>query len=119
MGAAGAQILTNPLSRIPMVGASGAIAGVLAAYLILFPRARIISLVTYFVMELPAYVVLGLWILLQIVNSFLIIGSGSPASGGVAFAAHVGGFTTGLVITLIIGGRRLLRGRASPSYSSF
>jgi membrane associated rhomboid family serine protease len=119
MGASGAQILTNPLSRIPMVGASGAIAGVLAAYLILFPRARIISLVTYFVMELPAYVVLGFWILLQVVNSFLIIGSGSPASGGVAFAAHVGGFATGLVVTLIIGGRRLLRGRQSPGYTLF
>lgn len=119
VGAAGAQILTDPLSRIPMVGASGAIAGVLAAYLILFPRARIVSLVAYFIMELPAYVVLGFWIFLQVINSFLIIGSGSAAKGGVAFAAHVGGFAAGLAITLILGGRRLLRGRQTQSYTIF
>lgn len=119
VGAATAQILTDPLSKVPMVGASGAIAGVLAAYLILFPGARIVSLVIYFIIDLPAYVILGFWIFLQIVNSFLIIGSGSQASGGVAFAAHVGGFITGLAITMIFGGRRLLRGRRPVNYSIF
>ena len=117
--AAGSQILMDPMAKIPMVGASGAIAGVLGAYLILFPRARIISLVifVYFiqVVALPASLVLGFWIALQLINS-LLLGSGMLPGGGVAYAAHVGGFAAGIVMILLLGGRRLLRGRRAAEY---
>ena len=116
LGAAAAQILTNPLSTVPMVGASGAIAGVLGAYLILFPRARIISLIFLFylvqVTALPASLVLGMWIVLQVINSLLM----SRMGGGVAYMAHVGGFAAGVLMILALGGRRLLRGRRAVEY---
>jgi membrane associated rhomboid family serine protease len=87
-----------------MVGASGAIAGVLAAYLVLFPRARILCLVPiffFFIAELPAWVVLGLWFALQAVSS-----AGSLHGGGVAYLAHVGGFVAGLLLVLLLRPRR-------------
>lgn len=120
VGAAVSQILVDPFAKIPMVGASGAIAGVLGAYLILFPRARIISLVFFLffveVVALPASLVLGLWIALQLMNS-LLFGSGMlPQGGGIAYAAHVGGFATGMILIGLFGGRRLLRGRRPLDY---
>jgi len=118
-GAALAQVLIDPTARIPMVGASGAIAGVLGAYLLLFPRARVISLLIVFyfirVTALPASVVLGFWIVIQLINS-LLLGSGMLPGGGVAYAAHIGGFAAGMVMILILGGRRLLRGRRPVAY---
>jgi membrane associated rhomboid family serine protease len=96
LAAAGAQILTNPDSPRPMVGASGAIGGVLGAYLVLFPGSRIITLITAFVLttvELPAVVVLGFWFVIQIASGLV-----DSASGGVAYAAHVGGFVAGLIL---------------------
>ena len=102
-----------------MVGASGAIAGVLGAYLILFPRARVISLVIVFyfiqVTALPASVVLGFWIVIQLINS-LLFGSGMLPRGGVAYAAHIGGFVAGIVMIYLLGGGRLLRGRRPVEY---
>lgn len=116
VGAAMAQVFVNPMAQVPMVGASGAIAGVLGAYLILFPRARIISLVVLFyfiqITALPASLVLGFWIILQIINSLMMESSG----GGVAYAAHIGGFATGLILLLLFGGRRLLGGRHAVEY---
>jgi len=98
LGAAAAQVASEPGSAIPMVGASGAIAGVLGAYLLLFPRARVLALVPIFVfirlMWIPAVVFLGLWFLFQVVGG---LGSGGEP-GGVAFWAHVGGFVAGLVL---------------------
>jgi len=89
----------NPTSEAPTVGASGAIAGVLGAYLVAFPRARIITLVPLFpffqVMALPAVVVLGLWFVIQFFSGALSFGFGS--GGGVAWWAHVGGFAFGIV----------------------
>lgn len=108
VAAALAQVAASPMSHIPMVGASGAIAGVLGAYFVLFPRARIISLVILQVTALPAWIVLGFWIILQVINSALMAGG---HGGGVAYMAHIGGFLAGIVMIFLLGGGRLLRGR--------
>jgi membrane associated rhomboid family serine protease len=97
--AAAAQILTNPSSPIPMVGASGAISGVMGAYLVLYPTVRVYTLVPlgFFItsMALPAWVMLGYWFLIQFVSGLVDVGG---EGGGVAFWAHVGGFVAGLVL---------------------
>jgi rhomboid family protein len=108
LGAALTQVAALPDSEIPMVGASGAIAGVLGAYVLLFPRARILTLVpfifVYFV-RLPAFVFLGIWFLFQVVHSTM---SSGPLGGGVAWFAHVGGFLAGMLLLFVFlpGGRR-------------
>lgn len=93
-----AQAIPDPDSVIPMVGASGGVSGILGAYLLLHPRARIlvaIPLGFYFpTVRLPAALVLGLWFVLQLFNSLMVDNS----AGGVAFAAHIGGFLAGLVL---------------------
>lgn len=105
--AAGAQILTSltGVDTIPMVGASGAVAGVLGAYLVLFPRSRVYCLVPIvFVlttMELPAKVVLGFWFVLELVRGLTALGV--ERAGGVAYAAHVGGFIVGVVLGRLLG----------------
>jgi len=99
VGASLAQVLIAPNSQLPTIGASGAIAGVLGAYLVLFPRTRVRTLVLAFrfvrMMELPAGVVLGLWFVLQIFSGLASITT--MASGGVAWFAHIGGFVIGLL----------------------
>jgi len=96
-----AQSALTPMSATPLVGASGAIAGVLGAYLLLYPHARITTLVIFFfitVWELPAIVVLGLWFVLQV---FQQVGSVAGEAGGVAYMAHIGGFVAGMILLLI------------------
>jgi membrane associated rhomboid family serine protease len=94
------QIFITPDSTIPMLGASGAISGLLATYVLYFPRARILTFVVpFFIFTLPAYVFIGYWIALQALNAFLNIGA---IGGGVAFFAHVGGFATGLILALLL-----------------
>jgi membrane associated rhomboid family serine protease len=92
-----AHILTGPSSQIPSLGASGAISGVLGAYIVLFPKQRVRVLVGRMVTHMPALAVIGIWIVLQFIN-----GIGSMAqtaeTGGVAYAAHVGGFLAGLAL---------------------
>lgn len=91
--AAIAQIVVDTDSVIPMLGASGAISGVLGGYLLLFPQRRVRALIFNFLTEVPAFVALGLWIVYQIVVGYL-----TPSeTGGVAYAAHIGGFIAGLV----------------------
>ena len=101
VGAAAAQILSDPHSKIPMVGASGAISGVLGAYLLLYPHARVVTLVFFGwlvrVIEIRALIVLGFWIVVQLVSGLLTWGA---QVGGVAWFAHVGGFVAGLVMVL-------------------
>ncbi|MBW1992430.1 MAG: rhomboid family intramembrane serine protease [Deltaproteobacteria bacterium] len=97
--AAFAQLVSAPSSRVPMVGASGAIAGVMGAYFSLFPWARVLTLVPVFffvVIEIPAYVFLGLWFLFQFMSGTATIGTAQV--GGVAFWAHVGGFVAGFLL---------------------
>jgi len=95
--AAGTQLLADPQSRVPMVGASGAISGVLGAYMLIYPRVRVHTLVTlgFFVtsVALPAYVMLGYWFVLQ-----LLLGTVSRTTGGIAVWAHVGGFLAGVAL---------------------
>ena len=95
------QMLVNPTSTAPTIGASGAIAGVMGAYFVLFPKSRVLTLIPFIfiwdVIELPAIYLLGFWFLLQLFNAGAIAGMASAGGGGVAFAAHVAGFITGLV----------------------
>ena len=111
MAAAAAQILANTSSQIPMVGASGAIAGVLGAYLVLFPQGRILTLVWVFffvrLIQLPAMIVLGLWFLLQLLS--VSVGGGALQGEGVAWMAHIGGFAAGVLLVRLF---------TSPSYNA-
>jgi len=108
-----AQMLAAPTSPTPMIGASGAIAGVLGAYFLLFPRSRVLTLVFLFIfvrtVPLPAVLFLGFWFLMQLFS--LPGAAASTAAGGVAIAAHVAGFISGLVLVRLFGalggGRRL------------
>ncbi|MFQ5878155.1 MAG: rhomboid family intramembrane serine protease [Acidobacteriota bacterium] len=105
-GAAGSlvQIAAHPASAVPMIGASGAIAGVLGAYLVLFPTARVQTLVflVFFarIVPIPALIVLGVWLLIQVVNA------GRIAPGEVAWFAHLGGFAAGLTLVVLFRRRR-------------
>ena len=98
------QIAVHPGSPIPMIGASGAISGVLAAYLVLFPRARVLTFVPilffFYLVRLPALIFLGLWFLLQFFNGAVSLTSGDLSMGGTAWWAHIGGFVAGLVLVL-------------------
>ena len=116
LGATFAQMAVSMGSNVPNLGASGAIAGVLGAYLLMFPRGRVNVLMGRAVVPMPALVVLGLWILLQIfssVGSFTT--SEQTSGGGVAYMAHIGGFVTGIVLTYVLGGTR----RALPPSTSY
>ena len=95
-----AQIFVDPESLIPTLGASGAIAGVLGAYIVLFPSNRVLVYFFYSAVWVPAIIVLGLWFLIQLVKRIGQIAVSQQASGGVAYLAHVGGFVTGLVVGL-------------------
>ncbi len=97
------HILTSPSSRVPTIGASGAISGVLGAYFVLFPRASVLTLVLFFyfleVVEIPAVVYLGLWFIMQLNSGILqTMLRPSEVQGGVAWWAHVGGFVAGIVL---------------------
>ena len=102
--AAVAQIAMGPDSIIPMLGASGAISGVLGGYLLLFPQRRVRAIIFNFLTEVPAFVAVGLWIVYQVVLGYF-----TPAgTGGVAYAAHIGGFVAGLLTIKIFAlGRRV------------
>ena len=108
------QFLTGPTSRLPMMGASGAIAGVLGAYAVTFPRARVITLLPFFpfiqIVALPALVLLGLWFIYQLlVGAVALAGS---VGGGVAWWAHIGGFAFGMVAIRPLTPRRRTPSRA-------
>jgi hypothetical protein len=94
--------LSNPGSAIPSIGASGAIAGVLGAYLVLFPKARVVTLIPlgFFIRltQLPALAVLGFWFVLQLFSGTASLGAKSAQTTGVAWWAHIGGFVAGLVV---------------------
>jgi membrane associated rhomboid family serine protease len=110
IAAALTQVAIEPGSTVPIVGASGAIAATLGAYIVLYPRARILSLVFlgffYQLIEVPALLVLGFWFVLQLIDGIASLGlSSATEGGGVAFFAHIGGFVAGLVIALAIRGR--------------
>ena len=115
VAAAIAQTLTAPRSHVPMIGASGAVSGVLGAYLLLFPYASILTLVGFaffwrFV-HVPAMVMIGVWILMQLILGYLTVSAstGGAEIGGVAWFAHIGGFLTGVVLLFLLRPRRSAR----------
>ncbi len=100
MAAALGQIIIDPYSRLPTIGASGAIAGVMGGYFVLYPQSRVLTLIPWIflqVVEIPAIVLLGFWFLMQLFSAGAIAVTSSTNSGGVAFAAHVAGFMTGMI----------------------
>ncbi|MBU7044099.1 MAG: rhomboid family intramembrane serine protease [Theionarchaea archaeon] len=97
--ATGAHIYTDPESQIPTLGASGAIAGVLGAYMVLYPRERVDALLGYFYIRVPAIVVLLTWFILQLFSGILSLGH--MGEGGIAFFAHIGGFIAGAILIFI------------------
>jgi membrane associated rhomboid family serine protease len=109
--AAIAQVLTHPSSGVPMIGASGAISGVLGAYFVLLPRAWIVTLVPWIVpiVPLPAFVFLFVWFAFQAMKGVGSLMDGSSAGGGVAWWAHAGGFAAGVVMTLFARKRKWVR----------
>ena len=122
--AALAHAFANPSSAMPAIGASGAIAGVLGAYLILFPRARVTTVIpiVFFIIvrEIPAVVLLGLWFVLQLFSG---VGSlnvrGAEDVAGVAYFAHIGGFVAGMILIFVMGGTRPRRPLAALPYDGW
>ncbi|HEU4464559.1 MAG TPA: rhomboid family intramembrane serine protease [Gemmatimonadota bacterium] len=106
-----AHVFANPDSTLPTVGASGAIAGVLGAYFLAYPRARVTTLIPIFVFihvaVLPAWVVLGMWFALQFLSGALSLATTQASAGGVALWAHIGGFAAGILLMPVLSvGRR-------------
>jgi len=100
------QVFFNSDSAIPTVGASGAIAGIMGAYFVTFPRARIVTVIFFFFIfttEIPAVVMLGYWFLVQLVSGVGSIGYSQVAQGGTAWFAHIGGFIAGIILVNVLG----------------
>jgi len=111
--ASAAQIATNVDSVIPSLGASGAISGVLAAYLVYFPQNKVRVLVGFrFITEVPALMMIGLWFLIQFISGIGAIATTDQTGGGVAYFAHIGGFVAGLVLAFLL--RAMGRGPSRP-----
>jgi membrane associated rhomboid family serine protease len=113
------QVAIDPESTIPTIGASGAIAATLGAYLVLFPRARITSLVFlgffYQLIDVPAVIVLVFWFLLQLIDGIASLGVSDSSGGGVAFFAHIGGFVFGALVGLVLRAASRRGGPAVPA----
>jgi rhomboid family protein len=103
------QILFNPFSAVPMLGASGAIAGVMGAYFVLYPHSRVLTAIflvfVFDLVEIPALFFLGIWFLLQLVNGLGSLGVSNAAGGGTAFWAHIGGFVVGIAVGAVLRAR--------------
>jgi membrane associated rhomboid family serine protease len=103
------HVYTNPSSIVPTVGASGAIAGVMGAYTILYPRAKVLTLIIFFFfirfIELPAFIFLGVWFFIQFLSGAATM-AGGGAHAGVAWWAHIGGFVVGIILILILPRKR-------------
>jgi membrane associated rhomboid family serine protease len=110
--AAVGQIVMDPDSTLPTIGASGAIAGVMGAYFVLYPHSRVLTLIPIFlvfmqVIELPAIILLGFWFLMQLFNAGAVAVTASTHGGGVAFMAHVAGFVAGAIGVFVFRKRQL------------
>jgi membrane associated rhomboid family serine protease len=113
IAAALSQIYLAPSSSVPSVGASGAISGVLAAYVVMFRNNPVRVLLGIFPAVVPAYVMIGVWIALQFLNGAASLGN-TQQSGGVAYGAHVGGFLAGLLLTFFLRPRGRARALGYP-----
>ena len=96
------QVVLSPEAVIPNLGASGAISGVLGAYLVLFPRNRVNAILFYFVVSVPAVLAIGMWIVFQFVNSLGAVMAAQETVGGVAYGAHIGGFFAGVLLAVVL-----------------
>lgn len=109
-GASLAHIFANPTSSLPSIGASGAIAGILGAYFILFPKSQVLTLVPIFfflqIVEIPAFIFLGVWFVMQFFNGVLTLSLGSAQAVGIAWWAHIGGFLSGIILILLLKGKK-------------
>jgi membrane associated rhomboid family serine protease len=116
VAAALTQYFTSPESRVPMVGASGAIAGVMGAYMVKFPHSRILTLIPIFILfttvEIPAVLILLYWFVLQFFSGLGSIATTEATSGGIAFFAHIGGFVAGMILIYLLGTRQRYRRRS-------
>jgi membrane associated rhomboid family serine protease len=114
------HVLLNPYSRVPTVGASGAIAGVMGAYMVKFPHSRIVTLVPIFIfftmLEIPALLILAYWFVIQIFSGLGSIGFSNVSRGGVAWFAHVGGFMAGVLLVYMLGTKERFRHRRDLSW---
>ncbi len=118
LAAAFAQIVANPSSPIPMVGASGAISGVMGGYLVLYPRVRVYTILPlgffFTTIAVPAWVMLGYWFLIQFVSG--LVSFGGDDKGGVAFWAHIGGFVAGVVLIKLFARSEYIQAHRSQHY---
>lgn len=112
------HLVTNYKSPVPVVGASGAVAAVMGAYFILYPKARVLTLIPAFfffpIVELPAFFFLGVWALIQLMSGTSTIIAGQQAGGGIAWWAHVGGFAVGVAAIMLVWKRSRGGGRGGP-----
>jgi membrane associated rhomboid family serine protease len=113
LAATAGQLLVGPDSMVPNIGASGAIAGVLGGYILLFPRARVVTIIFivffFTILELPALLVLGFWFIQQALFGYFDLSSGGGQGGGVAYFAHIGGFVFGLIAIKLFADERKRR----------
>jgi rhomboid family protein len=113
LAATALQIFIGPNSTVPNIGASGAIAGVLGGYILLFPRARVVTIIFivffFTILELPALLILGFWFIQQALFGYFDLASGSGQGGGVAYFAHIGGFVFGLLAIKLFADERKRR----------
>src|SRR4051812_25995310 len=109
------QVVIDPSATVPTLGASGAIAGVLGAYILLFPRARVVTVIFivffFTILELPALLVLGIWFLQQAVFGYFDLAQPTGSAGGVAYFAHIGGFAFGLLAVRTFANRKRVDGQ--------
>ena len=105
LAAGGVHWLTNPASTVPTVGASGAIAGIMGGYLLLYPHSRVLTLIPILIyplfVHIPAFIYLGIWIVTQIFSGTMSLGRGAE-TGGIAFWAHIGGFFAGMLLVKLL-----------------
>jgi membrane associated rhomboid family serine protease len=113
LAATAGQVLVGPDSMVPNIGASGAIAAVLAGYLVLFPRARVVTIIFivffFTIVELPAILFLGIWFIQQALFGYFDLSSGGGSGGGVAYFAHIGGFVFGFIAIKLFADERKRR----------
>ena len=111
-----AQFLVAPYVDVPNLGASGAIAGVLGAYLVLFPARRVRVLLAAWIVHLPAILVIGAWIFIQVISGMGTLSTVGSSGGGVAYMAHIGGFAAGFILSFLLRGKA--RALPPPYYTS-
>lgn len=97
-----AQVALDPMSIVPTLGASGAISGVLGAYIVLFPRNRVHALLFFWVISIPAVVAIGVWIAIQFLEGWSFLQGPGASGGGVAYGAHIGGFAAGILLGIVV-----------------